>query len=315
MRMVRFSPRFWISAGFVLLIILFGFVGPYIFTEHHVGEVIGGLYDSPSGSAWLGTDNLGHDVFTNLMHGTRTSLIIGLVAGVVSTVIGVVLGLVAGYKGGWLEEGLMGFTNVFLAIPAIVVLVLLSVALSSRSVFSLAVVIGITSWPWTARAVRAQAASVTTREHIDVARLSGARTFSILGWDVLPYLLSYACMAFVLQVAGAILAEAALSMLGLGPSSGVSLGIMLHWALVWESLQTGAWWAFLPPTVLLTLIAFAMFMLQSSLDEVFNPRLRRGARRRGRGTVGAAEPGTAEPGTAARTDATDGFHPELEAER
>jgi peptide/nickel transport system permease protein len=91
-------------------------------------------------------------------------------------------------------------------------------------------------------------------------------------------------MAFVLQLAGAILAEAAISLLGLGPSNVVSLGIMLHWALLWESVRTGAWWAFVPPTLLLTFIAFSLLMLQSSMNEVFNPRLRTGgvaaARRR-----------------------------------
>jgi peptide/nickel transport system permease protein len=169
----------------------------------------------------------------------------------------------------------MGFTNVVVAIPSIVVLILISVALHSRSSVGLAIVIAVTSWPWTARAVRAQASSVRTREHLDVARLSGAGTVSVIVYDVIPYMLSYICMAFVLQVSSAILNEAALSLLGLGPSNGVSLGIMLHWALTWESVRTGTWWAFVPPTLLLTLIVFALLMVQSSLDEVFNPRLRR----------------------------------------
>ncbi|GAA4987756.1 ABC transporter permease [Actinopolymorpha pittospori] len=277
MRTMRFTPRFWASAGIFAVVVLFGLVGPLVLGGK-LGEGVGGLYDPPSGAAWLGTDDLGHDVFTNLMFGTRTSLIIGLVAGAIATVIGVVIGLIAGYHGGIVEEALMGATNVALAIPSIVVLILLSVALDFRSVVAMAIVIAITSWPWTARAVRAQASSVRTREHLDVARLSGAGTWNILVWDVLPYLMSYICMAFVLQVSGAILAEAGLSLLGLGPSGSVSLGIMLNWALVGESLLNGAWWAFIPPTALLTLIAFALLMLQSSLDEVFNPRLRRGGR-------------------------------------
>ncbi len=110
--------------------------------------------------------------------------------------------------------------------------------------------------------------------------LSGARWISILGWDILPYLLSYVVMAFVLQISGAILTESALSLLGLGPSGETSLGTMLHWALAWGSVRVGAWWAFLPPTIMLTLVAFSLLLLQSSLDEVFNPRLRRGKTRR-----------------------------------
>jgi peptide/nickel transport system permease protein len=276
MRMIRFTPRFYVASTLVLLVLAFGFLGPLVIGTDP-GAVIGGLYDAPSSKAWLGTDNLGHDVLANLMHGVRSSLVIGLVAGAVANLIGVLIGLIAGYKGGWLEEALMGFTNVVIAIPAIVVLILLSVALNSRGLVTLAVVIGVTSWPWTARAVRAQASSVKTREHLDVARLSGARTVSILTFDILPFLLSYIWMAFVLHVAGAILAEAGLSLLGLGPSDGVSLGTMLHWALASGAVRTGAWWAFIPTTLLLTLLAFALLMLQSSLDEVFNPRLRRGA--------------------------------------
>jgi peptide/nickel transport system permease protein len=278
MSAARFSTRFYLAAGIVAAVLLFGLVAPLVFRTHQVGDVVGGLYDHPSAHAWLGTDNLGHDVFTNLMYGTRTSLVIGLVAGAIATLLGVAVGTLAGYRGGAVEEGLMGFTNVILAIPSIVVLVLISIALGTRSTLTLAVVLAVTSWPWTARAVRAQASSVRTREHLDVARLSGAGTFSLICYDVVPYMLSYICMAFVLQVSGAVLNEAALSMLGLGPSGGVSLGIMLHWALAWESVRTGAWWAFVPPTLLLTLLAFALLMLQSSLDEVFNPRLRRHTR-------------------------------------
>ena len=282
MKLINFTPRFWVAAALVAFTLLLGLVGPLI-VRVDPNAVIGGLYDKPNFSSlsmWLGTDNEGQSVIANLTNGVRTSLMVGLIAGAISTVIGLVLGLVAGFQGGWVDDLLMGVTNIALAIPSIVVVILLSIAVNGSSSVTLALVIGVTGWPWTARAVRAQATSVRNREHIDVARLSGARWVSILGWDVLPYLLSYVAMAFVLQVSGAILAEAALSMLGLGPSGSVSLGIMLYWALAWGSVRTGAWWAFLPPTLMLTLIAFSLLLLQASLDEVFNPRLRRGRSKR-----------------------------------
>ncbi|MGP5715104.1 ABC transporter permease [Brachybacterium tyrofermentans] len=277
LRSFNFSGRFWISLVLVVFVVALGLAG-YIYPTT-AGEKVGSLYDAPGAGLLLGTDNFGHDVLAVLMAGTRTSLIIGLVAGTVATTIGVGIGLLAGYVGGWFEELLMGVTNVVLAIPSIVVLILISMSLPESTIWSLAIVIGITSWPWTARAVRAQASSVATREHIDVARLSGARLPGILLKDVLPYILSYAVMAFVLQVAGAILAEAALSMLGLGPSGANSLGTQLHWALAFQAVASGAWWAFLPPTIILTLVSFGFLLLQASLDEVFNPRLRRGKRK------------------------------------
>jgi peptide/nickel transport system permease protein len=288
---LRYNPRFMVSAVILALILIFALIGPLL-PGRDPFKTVGGLFNAPSAGHWLGTDNFGHDVLSQLMWGTRTSLIIGLIAGAVATVIGVALGTTAGFQGGLLEEILMGITNVIISIPAIVILILLSVALSNRSIVTMALIIGVTSWPWLARAVRAQASSLRTREHVDIARLSGAGSVRLILFEVIPYMLSYISMAFVLQLAGAILAEAGLSLLGLGPANVVSLGIMLHWALLWESVRTGAWWAFVPPTLMLTLIAFALFMLQSSLDEVFNPRLRRGAPAR-RPAVAPVAPGAA----------------------
>jgi peptide/nickel transport system permease protein len=273
------SPRFWISAVLVAVIVLIGLIGPLI-VHTAPSATVGGLYDRPRccGSLLLGTDNEGQSVLANLVYGTRTSLIVGLLAGVIATAIGLVIGLVSGYRGGWIDDVLTAVTNVGLAIPAIVVIILVSVSLPKRNIYTLALVIGLTAWFWVARAVRAQASSVRTREHIDVARLSGAGFWSILIRDVLPYLLSYVVMAAVLQVSGAILFESTLSLLGLGPGDATSLGTMLYWAIAWGSVRTGAWWAFVPPTLMLTLIVFGLLLLQSSLNEVFNPRLRQGRR-------------------------------------
>jgi peptide/nickel transport system permease protein len=277
MRSFNPTPRFWVAAVFIVAILLTALVGPLV-VRTDPDAVVGGLYEAPRGFGplLLGADNEGQSVLANLVLGTRTSLIIGLLAGILATAIGLIIGLIAGFRGGWLDDVLSSVTNVFLVIPGIVVVILVSIALDNRNIFTLALVIGITSWPWVARAVRAQASSVRVREHIDVARLSGARFWSILAWDVLPYLLSYVVMACVLQISSAILYEATLSLLGLGPSGTVSLGIMLYWVIAWGAVRQGAYWAFLPPTLMLTMIAFSFLLLQSSLDEVFNPRLRRG---------------------------------------
>jgi peptide/nickel transport system permease protein len=286
MKLSSLTPRFWVATALILGTLLLGLIGPFI-VRTDPNQVIGGLYDRPNGSSigmWLGTDNEGQSVLANLVYGIRTSLWVGLVAGAVATLVGVIVGLISGYVGGLVDDLLSGLTNIALAIPTLIVIILVSVALQSRSPTILALLIGFTAWPWLARAVRAQSSSVRTREHIDVARLSGARSASILVWDVLPYLLSYVVMAFVLQVSAAILFEATLSLLGLGPSGSTSLGIMLYWAIAWGSIRTGSWWAFLPPTIMLSIVSFSLLLLQSSLDEVFNPRLRRGKLSRRKGT-------------------------------
>lgn len=270
----QLNPRFRFGLALLLFLLAFGFLGPVIFNKHDPMKFVGLLYDPPSETAWLGTDNFGHDVFTQLMHGIRTSLAIGFIAGSVATFIGVLIGTTAGFRGGVVEEVLMALTNIVITIPSIVILILLSIAFKSRSIVVMGIIIGVTAWPWTARAVRAQTSSLRTREHVDIARLSGTGTLALIIWEIIPYMLSYIVMAFVLQLNSGILQEAALSMLGLGIDKGVSLGIMLQWALLWESVRTGAWWAFVPPTLMLTLIAYSLLLLQSSIDVIFNPRLR-----------------------------------------
>ena len=271
------SPRFWVAVVLVAFVVLVGLVGPLIVSTNP-DATVGGLYEEPRccGPLILGADNEGQSVIANFVYGTRTSLIVGLLAGLIGTAIGLLVGLVAGYRGGWLDDVLSAIVNVGLAIPALVIVILVSVSLPQRNLYTLALVIGFVGWFWVARAVRAQASSIRTREHIDVAKLSGAGFWSILRRDVLPYLLSYVVMAGVLQISSAILFESTLSMLGLGASGTTSLGTMLYWAIQWGSVRTGAWWAFIPPTLMLTLIVFSLLLLQSSLNEVFNPRLRRG---------------------------------------
>ncbi len=268
------SKRFIMGLILFCTLLTFGLLGP-AFTGIDPFKSLGGLFDAPSAQAWLGTDNLGRDVFTQLMYGTRTSLLIGLIAGTIATLLGVTIGSFAGYRGGLIDETLMGMTNIFITIPSIVILILLSVAVNIRSAPAMGLIIGVTGWPWTARAVRAQASSLRTREHIDVARITGMGTFEMIVREVLPYMFSYIFMAFILQLSSAILNEATLSMLGLGPNQTVSLGIMLQWALLWEAVRTGAWWAFLPPVFFLTVISFSLMLMNSGMDEVFNPRLRK----------------------------------------
>lgn len=268
------SRRFIIGAVLFLSVLAFGVIGPLI-SDRDPFQMAGGLFDAPSEKSILGTDNLGRDVFTQLMYGTGTSLLIGFVAGVVATTIGVSIGTVAGFKGGFIDELLMGITNILITIPSIVVLILLSVAVKGRSAMVMGVIIGVTAWPWTARAVRAQTSSLRTREHVDLARISGYTTAELIIKEVMPYMFSYIFMAFILQFSGGITNEATLSMLGLGPYQTVSLGVMLHWALLWESVRTGAWWAFIPPVLFLAVTSFSLMLINAGMDEVFNPRLRK----------------------------------------
>jgi len=226
----------------------------------------------------LGTDNFGRDVLTELVAAMGTSLKIGLVSGIIATFIGLMLGLFAGYVGGMIDDFIMFITNLFTVIPSFILLVLISfsVGQSARGVMLTASIIGLTSWPWTARSVRSQVISLRNRDHVNMSKLSGHSLSKIILTDILPYVASYVVMAFILQISSGILAEAQLSMLGLGPATTKvsTLGLMMNWAMQYKAPIAGAWWAFLPVILAITLISFSLNLMNTGLDQVFNPQLR-----------------------------------------
>jgi peptide/nickel transport system permease protein len=226
----------------------------------------------------LGTDNFGRDVMTELVSATGTSLLIGLVAGLIATTIGLVLGLAAGYLGGVVDDVVMFFTNIFTVIPTFVLLILISYSIGqeNRGAVTIAVVIGFTAWVWTARAVRAQVISLRNRDHVNLSKLSGHPVALIIFTDILPYIASYVIMAFILQVSSAILAEASLSILGLGPKTSEvpTLGLMMNWAMIYQAHILGKWWAYFPVIIIIALVSFSLNLMNTGLDQIYNPALR-----------------------------------------
>lgn len=226
----------------------------------------------------LGTDNFGRDVLTELVKATAVSLQIGFVAGAIATLIGLALGLTAGYVGGVADDLIMFFTNLIIVIPTFVLLILISFSIGQdkRGAFTIATVIGLTAWPWTTRAVRAQVMSLRNRDHVNLSKLSGHSIGYILLTDILPYVASYVVMALILQISSGILAEAGLSILGLGPRTTEvpTLGLMMHWAMIYQAHVLDKWWAYLPVLITIALVTFSMNLMNTGLDQVFNPALR-----------------------------------------
>lgn len=227
---------------------------------------------------YLGTDNFGRDVLTELVYATKTSLKIGLIAGVIATGIGLIFGLLSGYVGGIVDDIIMFLTNLFTVIPGFVILILISysVGQNARGVTLVATIIGLTSWTWTTRSVRAQVISLRNRDHVNLSKLSGHSLIRIVLTDILPYVASYVVMAFILQISSGILAEAQLSMLGLGPATTkvTTLGLMMNWAMSYKAPLSNAWWAFVPVILSIALISFSLNLMNTGLDQVFNPQLR-----------------------------------------
>jgi peptide/nickel transport system permease protein len=265
----RFRFGFCVFAG----VVLFAFAFP-LFSDIDPMDMTGMMFESPGGEHYLGTDNFGRDVLAELAAGTRSSIIIGALAGSIATCIGLCVGLFSGYVGGWVDNLLSSVTNVFVVIPSFVILVLISVSISSRNFMTTAIVIGVTAWPWTARAVRSQTTSLRNRDHVSMSRISGHGLVRIILRDILPYVASYVVTAFILQVASGIISEASLSMLGLGPQNTATLGLMMHWSVQFSGLGNGAWWSFLPVVLLVSLITFSLNLMNTGLDQIFNPQIR-----------------------------------------
>lgn len=226
----------------------------------------------------LGTESFGRDVLKELVSATGTSLRIGLIAGAIATIIGLMLGLLAGYVGGVCDDIIMFIINLFTVIPNFVLLLLISYSISQdqRGPSTVAIVIGVTAWVWTARSVRSQVISLRNREHVNLSKISGHSLMRIIFTDILPYIASYVVMAFILQISSAILAEASLSMIGLGSKTTAepTLGIMMNWAMLYTAHLNGSWWAYLPALIVIALISFSLNLMNTGLDQVFNPTLR-----------------------------------------
>lgn len=271
------SPMFVIGVSIFFLTLAFAFLGPIFYNvDTNARDIVAGPYAPSSAEHILGTDHLGRDYMSLLINGLRSSLYVGFIAGIIATTLGVLIGLFGGFRGGWIDEILNMGTNLFIVIPSFVILVLISSAVKDgRSLTLIGLIIGLTTWSWSARAVRAQASSLRSRDHIALARINGASSFTIVIKHVLPYLLSYVFMVFIMQISSGILSEASISMIGLGPLDSTSLGIILNQAKDNGALSDGIWIAFLPATLIITLTVFALYLVNTSMEGVFNPRLRK----------------------------------------
>jgi peptide/nickel transport system permease protein len=269
----RRNRKLLVGLGVVLAFLVVAVVGPQL-TDHGPNEYVGPPAQRPSAAFWFGTTMFGQDVFAQFAHGLRSTFLVGLLGGGLAAVIGMAIGFTAGYRGGAVDEGLNMLTNVVLVIPTLAVLLVIATYLRVRGVVAEALFIGVFSWPWVARAIRAQTFSLASRDFVDLARLSGAGGPRIVFTEIAPNMSSYLFMTFILLFGGSVLTAATLDFIGLGPTEGMSLGLMMNNAVLWSALPLGMWWWFVPPGLGITMIVGALYIMNVGLDEVFNPRLR-----------------------------------------
>jgi peptide/nickel transport system permease protein len=270
-----------IGLGILLAIVAMALLAPWI-SDHDELEVVNTIenprWATPSEFPPLGTDNYGRSVWAQFVWGARISLLVGLAATLVAIVIGSVVGILAGFYRGIGSAILQRLTEWFLVIPFLPLAIVLA-AILGPSVQNLILVIGVTSWPSTARLVRAQVLTLKERPYVERSRALGASNRHLMGRHILPNVSPIILANLTLTVPIAILSETTLAFLGLGDPTRASWGKMLEEAFRAGALTRNAWWYYLPPGLGIMAVVLAFTLIGTALEEILDPRLRE--RRRG----------------------------------
>lgn len=263
----------WGLAG-LILIALIAVCAPVLTgaDAQSVTEAPGGALESPSAEFPLGTDQFGRSVLALLIWGARVSLTVGLLAAFLCVAIGTVVGIVAGHFRGWYSTVLMRVTDWFLVMPTLVLAIALATVMD-RSLWTVIIAIGVTTWPTTARLVRAQTLAVESRPYIERARALGGGHGHIMARHVLPNVMPLVLAQTTLVISSAILTEATLAFLGLGDPTITSWGGMLQDAREAGAVSAGDWWYLAPPGIAIALVALAFTLCGRAIETVLNPKL------------------------------------------
>jgi peptide/nickel transport system permease protein len=274
LRLLLANPKSRAGLIVLALMILVAIFAPWIATHDPNEFSLIDARQAPSSHHLFGTTDQGTDIFSQVVLGARTSLLLGALAAIVATALATTLGVLAAYAGGWIDELVNFFVNVFLVIPTIPLLVVISAYLPQRGLTTMVLVIGLTLWAFEARILRGQALSLRNRDFVLAAKVAGESTWRIVFGELVPNMISRIAAGFVLVFYVALLTEAGLEFLGLGDMGGTSWGVTLYWAQVNSTVLQGEWWPFVFPGGALALTVASLVFILAGIDEVSNPRLR-----------------------------------------
>ncbi|WP_156250414.1 ABC transporter permease [Pseudactinotalea terrae] len=301
-------PSLWSNPKVRFGLVVVGFftalavLGPWL-TESVLGvdpraNDISAIASPPSAEHWLGTTQFGQDVLAQLVAGARGSMFVGVLAALIGTALAIAFGVTAGYFGGTVDHILNFVTNLFMVMPVLPLIFIVSGYLRGTGLWVIAVIIGVFGWAGGARTLRAQTLSVRNRDFVLGMRMLGESHGRLVAVEVLPHLVGWIASMFLGALIGGILAEAGLAFLGISDSGSISWGSMIQAAQSQSAVLRGIWWWFVPPGLCIALIGTAAAMINFGVDELANPKLRAGTRRVIRRTRRAERAVAAEGGAA-----------------
>jgi peptide/nickel transport system permease protein len=268
------NPKSCTGLIMVVFVVVVALLAPLISVSDPNAFNILAIRQAPSWHHLFGTTDQGSDIFSQVVVGARRSLLLGAAAGALATAIAATLGITAAYMGGIVDDAVNFLINVFLTIPAIPLLIVVSGYLSSRGMWTMVVVLAAVLWAFEARILRAQALSLKSRDFVLAAKASGESTRRVVFGELMPNMISRIAAAFVLVFYIALLTDAGLEFLGLGDASTTSWGVTLYWAQTNSTVLQGEWWPFFFPGAALAFTVLGLVLVLAGIDEVSNPRLR-----------------------------------------
>ncbi len=268
-----------VMVGFMVVVAL---IAPLVSVSDPTGFSILAARQAPSWHHLFGTTDQGSDIWSQVVLGTRRSLLLGAAAGALATVLAATLGIVAAYAGGAVDEAINFLINVFLVIPVIPLLVVVSGYLHARNMKTMILLLALTLWAFEARILRGQALQLKNRDFVLAAKVAGESTPRIVVGEIMPNMVSRIAAGFVLVFYVSLLVDAGLEFLGLGDTQHVSWGMVFYWAQTNSAVLQGEWWPFVFPGLALVITVLGLTLILTGIDEISNPRLRDEVRTRRR---------------------------------
>jgi len=274
LRLLLANPKSRLGLGILAFIVLLTAIGPFFASKDPNAFNLLAARQAPSWHHLFGTTDQGSDVFAQVVVGARRSLLLGFAAATLATTVATILGVLAAYSGGLVDEGINALINIFLVLPTIPLLVVISGFLKARGLWTMVLVLGLVLWAFEARILRSQAMSLRNRDFVQAAKAAGESTHRIIFGELMPNMISRIAAAWVLVFYIALLTDAGLEFLGLGSLQKPAWGVTLYWAQTNSAVLQGEWWSFIAPGAALALTVLGLTFLLAGIDEVSNPRLR-----------------------------------------